>query len=193
MVTGHLGIAMAARRRWPAIPIGLLLAASAFPDLVDLVKAIAGVHVAHGLYSHTLPAVAVQAAALGVLSAAWLRSGVAGVVVALVVALHLPADYVTGDKLLWENGPMVGLDLYDRPLIDLALEALLVSACWALLRRSADAPRWARSPALLGLLLAVQCSANAIGLANAHHVPLPAWIAELLAPVPARFLPRLHA
>ncbi len=193
MVTGHIGLALAARRRWPAIPIVLLLAASVFPDLVDLAKALADVHVAHGLYSHTLPAVAVQAVVLGVTSAVWLRSGVAGVVVALLVVFHLPADYITGDKLLWENGPMVGLDLYDRPLFDLALEALVVSGCWALLRRSAAAPPWVRSGAVLALLLTVQCTVNAIGVANARNVPLPRWADRLLAPVPARFLPRRHA
>jgi hypothetical protein len=193
MVTGHLGIAMAARRRWPAIPVVLLLAASVFPDLVDLAKAVANIHVAHGLYSHTLPAVAVQTVVLGVITALWLRSPVAGVVVAALVALHLPADYITGDKLLWENGPIVGLDLYDRPLFDLGLEILLLSTCWALLRRSADAPRWVRSRAVLALLLFVQCTVNAIGVANARNVPLPRWADRLLSPVPARFLPRRHA
>lgn len=164
---------MAAHRRWPRTPILLLVVASIFPDVVDLVKALLNVHVEHGLYSHTLPAVALQALGLGVVTGLWRRSAASGLVVALVVALHLPADYVTGTKLLWAGGPVIGLNLYDYPLVDCAIEAVLACVCWNLLRHSTAGPRWVRSPAVLAVLLLTQVTANLISLAHQSQVPLP--------------------
>ena len=51
---------------------------------------------------------------------------------------------------------MVGLYVYQHPLLDFVIEAPILIIGWWLLRRSANAPRWATSVLALGLLLAVQ-------------------------------------
>jgi hypothetical protein len=72
----------------------------------------------------------------------------------MLVLAHVPLDYVTGRKLFWPGGELMGLLLYEYPLADFALEALIVIGGWWLVRRG-PAPRWARGwPALVLLLLA---------------------------------------
>lgn len=154
MITGHLGIAAAARSRWPGISLPWLLAASLAPDLLDVGYALAGFCSPYGLYSHTVPAAVLLAAVLG--GGALLATGsrTAGLVTAAVVLAHLPLDLVTGHKLYWPGGELHGLDFYRRPLLDFLAEAPVVAAGWLLVRRSGRAPRWATTGfALLGVLL----------------------------------------
>jgi hypothetical protein len=49
---------------------------------------------------------------------------------------HVVADYVTGVKPTWPGGPMIGLDLYSLPLVDLIVEAAVLVVGWQVYRRS---------------------------------------------------------
>jgi hypothetical protein len=147
-------VAAAARGRWPVVPLFWLVPAAVAPDLLDVMYALAGICSPYGLYSHTLPAAALTAAVLG--AAAWLTTGsrAAGFLVAGVVLAHLPLDFVTGYKLYWPGGPLLGLQLYDHPWLDFLVEVPIVLGGWWLLRRSGRAPRWAAvGAAAVGLIL----------------------------------------
>lgn len=124
------------------------------PDLVDAAFVVVRSCNPNGLYSHTLPAAALIAAVTG--SAAFLFTGerLTGLLAAAMVLVHVPLDYVTGHKLFWPGGDIIGLRLYDRPLLDFLLEASLVAVGWWLLRSRRNAPGWAIGwPALVALLL----------------------------------------
>jgi hypothetical protein len=156
VIVGHLGVAAAAKSAWRRTSLPWLLVACGAPDLVDVGYAIAGVCNPYGLYSHTVPAAALIAAVVG--GAAFLAtdSRSTGLVSALLVLLHLPPDLITGHKIFWPGGPMMGLDVYSRPLLDFAVEAPILLVGWWLLRRSRSAPPWATSVLVLSLLLAGQ-------------------------------------
>jgi len=57
-------------------------------------------------------------------------------IVALVVVSHWALDYFTGIKPTWPGGPIVGMNLYARPLVDFALESATILAGWLLYRRT---------------------------------------------------------
>ena len=156
MIVGHLGVAAAARSAWRRTSLPWLLAGCAFPDCVDVTLAIAGVCNPYGLYSHTVHAAALQAAVLG--GVAFLVTGSRAIAFAsaLMVFLHLPLDLVTGYKIFWPGGPMLGLDVYERPLLDFVIEVPILVSGWWLLRRSRNAPRWATSVLVLVVLIAGQ-------------------------------------
>jgi hypothetical protein len=156
VIVGHVGVAAATRSAWRRASLPWMLVACVAPDLVDITLALAGVCNPYGLYSHTVPSVALQAAVLG--GAALLVTGdrATAFASALMVFLHLPPDLVTGHKIFWPGGPMLGLHLYERPLLDFLVEAPLLIAGWWLLRRSPGAPRWGTSVLSLVLLLAGQ-------------------------------------
>jgi len=133
-----------------------MLVACVAPDLVDITLALAGVCNPYGLYSHTVPSVALQAAVLGGGALLVTGSRATAAASALMVFLHLPPDLITGHKIFWPGGPMMGLYLYKHPLLDFLVEAPILIIGWWLLRRSRSAPRWATSALALGVLLAGQ-------------------------------------
>lgn len=154
MITGHLGVAAAARARWPVVPLLWLLPAAIAPDLLDVAYAVAGFCSPYGLYSHTIPAAALTAAVLGGIAFLATGSRAAGLLVAGVVLAHLPLDFITGRKIYWPGGPLLGLQLYDRPLLDFLAETPIVLGGWWLLRRTGRAPHWAAvGAAAIGLVL----------------------------------------
>lgn len=158
MYAGHLGVALAASRARPAVPLIVLMLASQGPDWLDAIGMTLGAgYDQTERWSHTIPLVLLGAALFGVL--AWIRWGGArsAAVVALTYLAHLPADLLTGQKLLLPNGPRVGLDLYNHPAVDLALECAVVLLGWALYRQTLPARRRAGAlawsiPAALVLL-----------------------------------------
>ena len=156
MITGHLGVAAAARGRWPVVSLYWLLPAAIAPDLLDVGYALIGVCSPYGLYSHTVPAAALTAAVLG--GAAFLATGsrATGLVIAGVVLAHLPLDLVTGHKIYWPGGPLLGLSWYDRPVLDFLVEVPIVAGGWWLLRKSRRGPRWAAMGAAIVALVAGQ-------------------------------------
>ena len=160
MIIGHLGIAAALGTMLRApMRTGRLIAlcAAAFaPDVVDGLLALAGECNPVGLYSHTIPAVALEAAVVGGLALLLTNSRAAAALFATVVVLHPVGDFFTGSKLLLPGGDVHGLNLYDRALIDFILEASLAVGGWWLIRRAAIAPRWAISKWTLAAFLVAQ-------------------------------------
>jgi len=179
VIVGHVGVAAAARSGWRRTSLPWLLVACVGPDLVDISLAIAGVCNPYGLYSHTVHAAALIAAVIG--GAALLVTGSRATAAAcvLMVLLHLPPDLVTGHKIFWPGGPMIGLGIYRWPIVDFAIEAPILLAGWWLLRRSRSAPRWATSVLSLWLLLVGQA---VIDLAVRDGAKPSACLAQVRAP-----------
>lgn len=163
MITGHLGIAGAAHatRRDSSLP--WLLGAAMAPDIVDALFVVARQCNPHGLYSHTVPAAALLAVVVGALAYYFTDQRATGVLSALLVLAHLPADFLTGQKLFWPGGELMGLRLYERPVADFFVEAALVFLGWWLLRSRPWAPRWATGRAALVGLLVIQVSVEVVG------------------------------
>jgi hypothetical protein len=133
------------------------------PDVGDALFVVARSCTPHGLYSHTVPAAALLAVVTGALAYAATTERASGVLCALLVLAHLPPDFVTGHKLFWPGGELVGLRLYDHPVADFALEGALVVAGWWLLRTRTTLPRWTTSRAALAGLLSAQIVLETLG------------------------------
>jgi hypothetical protein len=160
MIVGHIGVALGARALKPDAPLGWLIGASFAPDLIDAaVPAIENCR-EPGLHSHSWPAIALIVALLA-LAARWSRNDwrLSGIV-AILVVVHVLTDYITGAKVLWVGGPIVGLELYDWPRVDFVLETLAIGTGWLMLRRSGTGPGWARSRTLLAALVVIQAAAD---------------------------------
>ena len=168
MITGHFAIAGAvaggSRARMTTFAFLALLAASLGPDIVDVGYSVTGICSPYGLYSHTVHAVVLEAALVG--GVVFLTTGSRGMTALFVavVLLHMPADYITGAKLLLPGGEFVGLNLYSVPLYDFVLETLVLVGGWWLLRRSERGPRWASSMSVLLVLVVVQGAFDALKL-----------------------------
>lgn len=163
MITGHLGIAGAVYAGRRDSSLVWLLGAAIAPDVVDGLFTLVGSCNPHGLYSHTLPAAVLIAAVIG--GTAYLATGqrATGLLAALLVVAHLPPDFITGRKLFWPGGELMGLRLYDHAFADFVLEATLAIGGWWLLRAKSWAPRWATGWPALVVLLALQATADGIG------------------------------
>jgi hypothetical protein len=163
VIVGHLGVAgvVWAGRRERSLP--WLLGASMAPDVVDGVFVVARACNPSGLYSHTLPAVALIAAVTGLIAYVATDLRATGLLAALLVLLHMPLDYVTGQKLFWPGGELLGLRLYYYPLADFLVEAAMGAGAWWLLRRTGRGPRWATGWLALVALLALQGTLDAVG------------------------------
>jgi len=156
LVSGHLGIALAIRASRRDVPLTALIAASILPDMVDGVYRLAGFYNRLGLWSHSLPATAVLTTIAFALALAITRRAGVAVAIALAVLVHLPADLVTGEKLLWARGAIAGLALYDYPLVDFLVEISIAIAGWWVLRRDRSAPRWATGAAAIAIMALLQ-------------------------------------
>ncbi len=160
MITGHYGITTflvgATRMRLSGRMFVALLAAAVVPDFVDVVLAIAGICSPYGLYSHTVNAVVLEVAVVA--GVVWLATGSRSLALLFSVAilLHRPADYFTGNKLVWAGGEIYGLRLYERPFTDFVLEVVVVLAGWWTLRRRVGAPAWVLSKRMLSFVLLIQ-------------------------------------
>ena len=167
MITGHLGVAAAAQgfRRGGSSLVWLLVAAMA-PDLVDAAFVAARSCNPYGLYSHTLPAAALIAAVMGAVAFLSTGSRGTGLMAAAVTLVHIPLDFVTGYKLFWPGGDMIGLHLYEYPVADFLVEAALVGAGWWILRTRRGAPRWAVGWPALAAMLVLQGTVDVVGKAR---------------------------
>jgi hypothetical protein len=163
VIAGHLGIAGAAHAGRRDRSLVWLLVAAMAPDVVDGLFVLGGSCNPHGLYSHTLPAAAIIAVVTGAVAYFITDQRTTGALCVLVTLAHLPLDYVTGRKLFWPGGELLGLSLYDRPLADFAIEAALVTSGWWLMRRGREAPRWASAWFALGAMLALQGVLDVVG------------------------------
>ena len=181
MIAGHLGIAGAvyAARRDSSLP--WLLVAAMAPDGVDALYVVAGICNPHGLYSHTLPAAVLIAALTGAVAYFSTDRRVTGALAALLVLAHLPADYVTGRKLFWPGGELMGLYLYGQPALDFAVESLLAVGGWWLVRSKGRAPRWATATLALAAVLLLQGMLDLAGARRGGVKPTACGHAERLA------------
>jgi hypothetical protein len=168
MICGHLGVAMGVRALNRDVPLGWLLAGSVAPDALDGIESFSHVCSPEGLYSHSLPVIAALMIVLSIAAFVHLGRARAAMLVGLMVLLHVLPDYITGQKLLWANGPLVGLDLYQWPLLDFALEVPVIVLGWWLLRRAAIDARWITSWAALAVLISVQAGFN-VSQRNGDH------------------------
>ncbi|MEP6622471.1 MAG: hypothetical protein ABJE47_24685 [bacterium] len=157
MIVGHVGVALAARWRWPAIPLPWLLAATMAPDIWRVLLALSGMNWReNNIYSHLLPWSGILA--LGCAGAAYLvfRRAETALVVGGLVITHIALDWVSGWKVLWIGGP-AGLDLEHFEQLEFVVETIIVWWGWRLMRRS-SAPRWTVGWQVLLLLLVIQAS-----------------------------------
>lgn len=161
MYTGHLGVALAARR-FGKVPLWALILASQLPDWVSIAIGVTGTEDAHEIWSHSLPAVLVGAAIVGLVTL-WVTSeAFSASLMAAVYLSHPILDLVTGIKPTWPSGPLIGGCLYDWPAGDFVVESALVVAALAIYRTCvAGSRRW---PVLLGMcavVMACQLGADA--------------------------------
>jgi len=163
VIAGHLGIAGVAHAARRDSSLGWLLIAAMMPDLVDGLFVLGRTCNPHGLYSHTLPAAALIAAVTGAVAYFATDRRATGALCALMTLSHLPLDYVTGRKLFWPGGELMGLSLYEKPMADFVLEAALAVGGWWLVRRGRNAPGWASAWLALGALLALQGALDIAG------------------------------
>jgi membrane-bound metal-dependent hydrolase YbcI (DUF457 family) len=164
VITGHLGVAAGARGGWKRASLVWLIAGSVAPDVLDVGYAAVGVCNPDGRYSHTVPIAVLLALLLGGAAYAVTKSRATALATAVMVLLHLPADLVTGYKVYWPGGPLLGLHLYERPLADFVVEALVLTGGWWVLRHSDAGPLWATSRVTLAVLLLAQAIADTAGV-----------------------------
>jgi len=160
---GHIGIALGAHGIRKAIPLWLLVIASQLPDWADAGLCLANIRpTVPGLYSHSFPAVGILALIAAVVYSMMVRDPAGMFIVATVVVSHALLDFLTGTKPTWIGGPVVGLGLYHHPLIDFAIEAMVLTAGWLIYRQSLPEDRRSSAPVftLLGALLAIQAAAD---------------------------------
>ncbi len=163
MYAGHLGFALGGYSFRRTIPLWLLLIAAQLPDWLD-----AGMCIAdrdrgpYGLYTHGLYVIAGVAFALALGYILVRRDVIGAGILSVMVVSHYAVDYLTGQKPTWPGGPIIGRQLYGRPMIDLALEAATIFVGWLLYRRTL--PRDVRDNgmvyAILFSLLALQIIAG---------------------------------
>jgi hypothetical protein len=141
MIIAHLGVAFAARRRWPEVSLAWLAVATYAPDLWRAVLYVAGVRDAN-MYSHALPWCLGLAALLGWLAGRRGGDRRAMAVVGGIVMSHVALDMISGTKQLWPGGP-IGLDMWHFQQAEFLLETSLFVLGWIALRRT-TAPAWLR-------------------------------------------------
>lgn len=156
MYAGHAALALYTKARRPRLPLLLLVVVAYAPDWIEwLVEAASPLHGTSAMVSHSIPSVLVGSTVVAVLALLFHAERPDAVALWLLYLSHWAADFLTGLKPTWPGGPMVGLRLYERPLWDFAIEAVVVGAAWIAYRRSLPAtPR--RGVAVLipaGLLL----------------------------------------
>ncbi len=137
MYAGHIGFALGAYSFRRTLPLWLVIVAAQIPDWLDAGYCIASMERGpYGLFTHGVVVVALAAVAFATLTYAISRDVLGALIVALVVVSHYGLDYLTGHKPTWAGGPIIGLNLYARPLADVVIESITVLAGWLLYRRS---------------------------------------------------------
>jgi hypothetical protein len=130
---GHAAIATFVKGKRPRLPLALLVPVAFGPDWIDLLSHV--VHHPNPELSHSLISVGILSVVVAVCSVPFFGATDAIVVGATYVS-HWLADLVTGLKPTWPGGPSVGLHLYTHSYRDVALESVVVVACWLVYRSS---------------------------------------------------------
>src|SRR5579864_1456260 len=99
MMFGHFGVAgavrSASRSRMTGFVLLALFGASVAPDVLDGVYFVIGLCSPTGLYSHTIYVLLLQAAVVGGAAFLATESLSVGIIFAVTVLLHVPADFIT--------------------------------------------------------------------------------------------------
>ncbi len=135
MYAGHAGLALYAKTLRPRVPMAVLVPVAYAPDWIQWLLAAAG-GPRNPSISHSLVSVILGATIVAGLYAVVSRSRADAAIVWLTYFSHWPADFVTGSKAIWPNGPEVGLNLYHYATTDVILESIVVVLCWLAYRRS---------------------------------------------------------
>ena len=155
MIIGHIGVAFAARWRWPKAPLPWLLIATMAPDLWRGILAASGLNAREtNLYSHELPWGALLAVFLAGAALLALRDLESTFVVGALVLSHIALDMVSGWKALWPGGPN-GLELEHFEQLEFLVEVALAWVGLAMLKRS-SAPRWIVGWPMFAVLVAIE-------------------------------------
>lgn len=163
MYAGHVGIAIGAKGLRKSIPLWFLIVASQLPDWADASVCLANIRTPiPGMYSHSLPAIGILALAA---AAAYcvIERDVSGIILVIaVVVSHAAGDYLTGLKPTWSGGPVIGLELYRRPVIDFLVESVVILGGWLLYRRSLPLDRRSSRQAfeMVAVLIVIQAGAD---------------------------------
>jgi hypothetical protein len=158
MYIGHVGAALAAQRVRRSIGLLVLLVATYTPDWVDTGLCLAGAYNPEGILSHSIPAVLLFALVGFAAYAAATRDWTGALVIAAVILSHLLLDWITGYKPTWPGGPMIGLRLYDYPVLDFVAEGTVIFIGALLYGRTLPPRRrpWVDITIMVGALLALQ-------------------------------------
>ena len=174
MIFGHMGVVAALRatirRPGGSYALMAMCVVAVLPDVLDVFYFVTGICSPFGLYSHTIPAIVLQGAVTGGLALLITDSLWLTLAFALLLPLHLAADFFTMRKLLWPGGELVGLNLYNHSALDLLLEVPVIAGGWWLLRRSGRGPSWAVGRGVLVAALVGQFSFDAYGFISNRHI-----------------------
>jgi hypothetical protein len=160
MYVGHVGAALAAKRLRAGIALWVLLVATYTPDWVDTGLCLAGKYNPAGVLSHSIPAVVLFALVGLFIYAAVARDMTGALIVAAVILSHMVLDWLTGYKPTWPGGPMIGLRLYEHPILDFLAEGVVIFVGAVLYARTLP-PRknpWTNFALMAGVLLVLQLS-----------------------------------
>lgn len=174
MIIGHLGVAFAARAKWPRLSIYWLLVATMAPDLFRAVLAATGMGMWRTTrYSHLLPYSALLALAFGALACGLFRSRLTAAVTIGVVLSHIALDAVSGQKALWDGSPP-GLNVQRYVQLEFFIETAICWWGWRLLRRS-PSPTWFARRSVLAALLVFEAAFQAWSL-NQRPYATRCWV-----------------
>jgi membrane-bound metal-dependent hydrolase YbcI (DUF457 family) len=141
MYAGHVGFGLGAYSFRKTLPLWLLLIAAQIPDWLDAGFCVADMdRGALGINTHGFIPVAAASAVCALVAYALTRDTTGALIVAVVVASHWVLDYFTGIKPTWPGGPIVGMNLYARPMVDFVVESATILAGWWLYRRTLPEP-----------------------------------------------------
>jgi len=194
MFIGHFALGFAAKRVAPRASLGTLVMAAQFVDLVWPTLLLAGLErvvIDPGLsgapldfvyypISHSLLGAIGWGALLGAAYFAVSRRWREAWIVALLVVSHWALDVIVHRPdlpLLFAGGPKLGLGLWNRPGMALALELALFVACFAVYVRTPSGRSAGWKPwVLASLLVAIQIG-NALG-PPPPSVEAIAWVGQ---------------
>jgi membrane-bound metal-dependent hydrolase YbcI (DUF457 family) len=131
---GHAALALLAKAKRTQVPLALLVPVAFAPDWIEWLFAASGHR--NQQISHSLISVGIGAVLVAVVYAATQRDWSGALAVWLTYLSHWAADFVTGRKPTWPNGPTVGLYLYTKPFADAAIEFGVIAICWFVYRQS---------------------------------------------------------
>ncbi|CAN5513886.1 hypothetical protein BH10PSE3_BH10PSE3_38040 [soil metagenome] len=175
MFVGHYAVALAAKAVQPRAPLWTYVLGAQLVDVAWGGLVLAGVEtltfdrdlpgsplvLSYMPFTHSLPAAVLWAAAAGLVARLVLKlPRAAAIAVGLVVASHWGLDFLVHrpDLPLWFGGPKVGLDWWNHPVPEQALEMgllALAASAWGWRRGLQGHGGWS-APLFVGFLLVMQ-------------------------------------